>query len=150
MSWRVVVIGHNAKLDYQMGYLVVRSQDVLRISLSEIGLLIIESTAVSLTSYLLNEMTKKKIKVIFCDEKKKSIFGISAFALWNRRWISFFRHISTLRMTLIQEVLNNHPFCFLFRHSKSPQLDQLLIIDPSDRSFVDNSRIHMLRIDLRN
>lgn len=70
MSWRVVVIGHNAKLDYQMGYLVVRSQDVLRISLSEIGLLIIESTAVSLTSYLLNEMTKKKIKVIFCDEKR--------------------------------------------------------------------------------
>ena len=70
MSWRVVVIGHNAKLDYQMGYLVVRSQDVLRISLSEIGLLIIESTAVSLTSYLLNELTKKKIKVIFCDEKR--------------------------------------------------------------------------------
>ena len=53
-------------------------------------------------------------------------------------------------MTLIQEVLNNHSFCFLFRHSKSPQLDQLLIIDPSDRGFVDNSRIHMLRIDLRN
>lgn len=70
MSWRVVVIGHNAKLDYQLGYLVVRSQNVLRISLSEIGLLIIESTAVSLTSYLLNEMTKKKIKVIFCDEKR--------------------------------------------------------------------------------
>lgn len=44
MSWRVVVIGHNAKLDYQLGYLVVRSQNVLRISLSEIGLLIIEST----------------------------------------------------------------------------------------------------------
>lgn len=70
MSWRTVVIGHNAKLDYQMGYLVVRNREVLRISLSEIGLLIIESTAVSLTSYLLNELMKKKIKVIFCDEKR--------------------------------------------------------------------------------
>lgn len=70
MSWRTVVIGHNAKLDYQMGYLVVRNREVLRISLSEIGLLIIESTAVSLTSYLLNELMKKKIKVIFCNEKR--------------------------------------------------------------------------------
>lgn len=70
MSWRTVVIGHNAKLDYQMGYLVVRNREVLRISLSEIGLLIIESTEVSLTSYLLNELMKKKIKVIFCDEKR--------------------------------------------------------------------------------
>lgn len=70
MSWRTVVIEHNAKLDYQMGYLVVRNREVLRISLSEIGLLIIESTAVSLTSYLLNELMKKKIKVIFCDEKR--------------------------------------------------------------------------------
>jgi hypothetical protein len=33
MSWRTVVIGHNAKLDYQMGYLVVRNREVLRISI---------------------------------------------------------------------------------------------------------------------
>lgn len=33
-------------------------------------MLIIESTAVSMTSYLLNELVKNKIKVVFCDEKR--------------------------------------------------------------------------------
>lgn len=70
MSWRTVVISQNAKLDYQMGYLVVRCRETKKIYLKEIGTLIIESTAVSLTSYLLSELIKNKIKVIFCDEKR--------------------------------------------------------------------------------
>lgn len=70
MSWRTVVINSNAKLDYQLGYLVVRKDSVKKVYLSEIRVLIIESTAVSLTAALLNELTKKKIKVIFCDEKR--------------------------------------------------------------------------------
>ena len=70
MSWRTVVISGNAKLDYQMGYMVVRRMDTVKIHLSEIEILIIESTAVSLTAALLSELSKKKIKVIFCDEKR--------------------------------------------------------------------------------
>lgn len=70
MSWRTVVISNTAKLDYQMGYMVVRKDDVTKIHLSEIEILIVESTAVSLTAALLSELTKKKIKVIFCDEKR--------------------------------------------------------------------------------
>ena len=41
-----------------------------KIHLSEISLLMVESTAVSLTAALLAELTKLKIKVIFCDEKR--------------------------------------------------------------------------------
>ena len=70
MSWRTVVIASSAKLDYQMGYLVVRKDTVTKIHLSEIRLLLIESTAVSLTVALLAELTDKKIKVIFCDAKR--------------------------------------------------------------------------------
>lgn len=70
MSWRTVVISSNAKLDYQMGYMVVRRMDTTKIHLSEMEILIVESTAVSLTATLLNELSKKKIKVIFCDEKR--------------------------------------------------------------------------------
>lgn len=70
MSWRTVVISKNAKLDYQIGYLVVRGQDTKKIHLNEVGTLVIESTAVSLTVYLLSELVKHKIKVIFCDEKR--------------------------------------------------------------------------------
>ena len=71
MSWRVVVVSSKSKLDYKMDYLVVRSADtVKRIHLSEISVLLIESTAVSLTAYLLCELSKRKISVIFCDEKR--------------------------------------------------------------------------------
>lgn len=70
MSWRVIVITKRAKLDYQLGYLIVRSEEITKIHLGEIGTLLIESTAVSLTTSLLAELTKKKIKVIFCDEKR--------------------------------------------------------------------------------
>lgn len=70
MSWRTVVITKSAKLDYQLGYMVVRMEDVVKIHISEISVLMIETTSVSLTAALLCELTKKKIKVIFCDEKR--------------------------------------------------------------------------------
>lgn len=70
MSWRVIVISKRAKLDLQMGYMVVRGEEVTKIHLGEIATLLIESTAVSLTTSLLAELTKRKVKVIFCDEKR--------------------------------------------------------------------------------
>lgn len=70
MSWRIVVISRSAKLDYKMDYLIVRQEEITKIHLSEIYTLIIESTAVAITASLLSELTKRKIKVIFCDEKR--------------------------------------------------------------------------------
>ena len=70
MSWRTVVISKSSKLDYQMGYMVVRQDITTKIHLGEIAVVIIETTAVSLTVALLSELTKKKVKVIFCDEKR--------------------------------------------------------------------------------
>ncbi|MBU5480284.1 type II CRISPR-associated endonuclease Cas1 [Blautia sp. MSJ-19] len=70
MSWRVVVITKRAKLDLQLGKMVVRSEETIKIVLSEISTILIESTAVSLTTSLIAELAKRKIKVIFCDEKR--------------------------------------------------------------------------------
>lgn len=70
MSWRTIVISKRAKLDLQLGYMVVRSEEITKIVLSEISTILIESTAVSLTTSLLAELSKRKIKVIFCDEKR--------------------------------------------------------------------------------
>lgn len=64
------MISSTAKLDYQLGYLVVRKDVTTKIYLSEISMLLIESTSVSLTASLLCELVKHKIKVIFCDEKR--------------------------------------------------------------------------------
>lgn len=71
MSWRIVAITSRAKLDYKMNYLVVRtSEETKRININEISVLIIESTGVSLTAYLLSELIKSKVYVLFCDEKR--------------------------------------------------------------------------------
>lgn len=70
MSFRTVVITKRAKLDLQLNHMVIRMENITKIHLSEISVLLIESTAVSLTTSLLAELTKRKIKVIFCDEKR--------------------------------------------------------------------------------
>ncbi len=49
--------------------MVVRSDEIQRIFIDEMALLIIENTSVSLTASLLNELNKKKVKIIFCNEQ---------------------------------------------------------------------------------
>ena len=73
MSWRIVVIENLAKLDYKMGYMVVRGLETKRVLLDEIGILLIENPAVSLTGILIEALTEKKIKVIFCDRKRNPV-----------------------------------------------------------------------------
>ncbi len=70
MSWRTVVVSKSAKLDYQMGYMIVRQEETTKIFLNEISTVVIETTAVSITGSLMSELIKNKIKVIFCDEKR--------------------------------------------------------------------------------
>ncbi len=80
MSWRVVVVSSNSKLDYKMDYLVVRRADsIKRVHLSEISVLLIESTAVSLTAYLLCELARRKINVVFCDGKRMPFGAFQPF-----------------------------------------------------------------------
>ena len=70
MSFRTVVIGKRSKLDLRMGYLVIRRDDeTMRVFLDEINTLIVENPACCVTGCLLAELVKRKIKVIFCDEK---------------------------------------------------------------------------------
>ena len=70
MSWRTIIISSQSKLDYKMGFLVIRTDEVKRVYLDEIAILVIENPAVSLTGCLIEALTEKKIKVVFCDSKR--------------------------------------------------------------------------------
>ena len=71
MSWRTVIVSSHAKLDLQVGFMQIRGDDgVRRIILDEIDVLMVESTAVSLTAALLAELVERKVRVIFCDRKR--------------------------------------------------------------------------------
>lgn len=100
MSWRTVVVTGVSKLDYNMGYVVVRKLgETIRVHISEIGLLMIESTTSSVTTALLAELTKNKVKVVFCDEKHNpssqlvAVYGSHDTSAKIRRQIHFSENI---------------------------------------------------------
>lgn len=70
MSWRVVEIKSRCKLDLNLGYMVVRGEETKKIFLDEIAILILENPAISLTGSLLLALTEKKVRIIFCDNKR--------------------------------------------------------------------------------
>lgn len=79
MAFRTVLITGRSKLDLRLNYLVVRGERETKIHLSEITMLILESTAISITAALMVELIKNKIKVIFCDEKHLPCFQLMGF-----------------------------------------------------------------------
>ena len=74
MGFRTVVVGSHCKLEYSLNFLIFKTaEETKRILLDEINSLIVESTAVAITTSLLAELVKHKINVIFCDEKHNPI-----------------------------------------------------------------------------
>ena len=70
MSFRTVVITKQSRLNYKNRYLVVKQEnDEKYIHLSEIDTIIVDSISVSISTYLLKEISDNKINIIFCDEK---------------------------------------------------------------------------------
>lgn len=132
MSWRQVVITGCAKLDYKMDYLVVRKQEeTKKIYIGEIALLLIESTAVSLTSTLISELIRKKVKVVFCDEKHNPQSELSPFygchdsSLKIRQQISWDEEIKKLIWTeIVTEKIRNQ-MNLLYKLGYMEQADML-------------------------
>lgn len=80
MSFRTVVITNKSKLNYKNRFLVVKKDlEEQYIHLSEIDTLIVDSISVSISSYLLKELSDYKINVIFCDEKHNPYGELSSF-----------------------------------------------------------------------
>lgn len=132
MSWRVVVISSSAKLDYKMNHLVVRQEGITKIHLSEISIVMIETTAVSLTASLLAELTKRKIKVIFCDEKRNpsseliGYYGCHDTSIKVRRQMEWTAEIKELIWTeiVVEKIKNQLDFLKDIGKMEATLLDQ--------------------------
>ena len=98
MSFRTVVISRKSKISYKNRFLVVkREEDEKYIHLSEIDTIIVDSIAVSISSYLLKELADNKINIIFCDEKHNPFGELN----------SFYSSHNTSKKILIQTNWNN-------------------------------------------
>lgn len=70
MPFRNVIVSERCKLEYSLNYLICRKgMEEKRILLDEIKTIMIQTTQVSITTNLITMISKKKIKLIFCDEK---------------------------------------------------------------------------------
>ena len=80
MSFRTVVVTKQAKLSYKNRFLVVKQDiDEKYVHLSEIDTIIVDSISVSISSYLLKELSDNKINIIFCDEKHNPYGELRSF-----------------------------------------------------------------------
>lgn len=146
MSWRTVVIGSRAKLDFKMNYMIVRKDvEITKIYIDEIYMLMIESTAVSITGVLLNELAKAKVKVVFCDEKRNpaselvSFYGSHNSSKRCREQIGWGEDIQALVWTAIVRRKIENQKALLSRENKpearllGDYLDELTINDETQR-----------------
>lgn len=135
MGWRTVVVSKSSKLDLKLGYMVIRdSEETIRVHISEISVLIVENTASSITTALLNELTKQKIKVIFCDEKRNpsseliSYYGCHDTSMKIRSQIEWLPLSKQAVWTTIvrEKIRNQRDNLFYFNLSEYQLLDKYL------------------------
>lgn len=80
MSFRTVVITRQSKISYKNRFLVVKQESEENfIHLSEIDTIIVDSISVSISAYLLKELSDNKINIIFCDEKHNPFGELSSY-----------------------------------------------------------------------
>lgn len=137
MSWRTVIITKRAKLDLKTGYLVIRTEEgIKKIYLDELSVLIIEDPAVSITGCLIAALNEKKIKVIFCDEKRSpacelvSYYGSHDTSDRIRKQIKWNDDVKTYIWTEIVSEKIRHQAAFLKeigKYTESELLDSYLL-----------------------
>ncbi|MCL2357394.1 MAG: type II CRISPR-associated endonuclease Cas1 [Defluviitaleaceae bacterium] len=71
MGFRVLVINTHSKLSYKNNHLYFKAEGrVEPIHLSEIDMLVLETTDIAITTMLLAKLMRQNTCVIFCDEKR--------------------------------------------------------------------------------
>lgn len=91
MGWRTIIINKHSKLSYKNNHLMFKSVDQHdMVHLSEIDVLVLETTDITLTSMLVKRLIDYNVLVIFCDEKRLPIGRLLPF---------YARHDSSLQLS---------------------------------------------------
>ncbi|MCD2223586.1 type II CRISPR-associated endonuclease Cas1 [Listeria cossartiae] len=147
MGWRTVVVNSHSKLSYKNQHLVFKSAyQHEMIHLSEIDVLILETTDITLTTMLINCLVAENILILFCDDKRLPIGKVLPF---------YGRHDSSLQLSkqlgwdselksevwteiISQKILNQSTFLSMLDYDeKADSLiklhETLEIFDPTNR-----------------
>ena len=139
MSWRTVVVSRRAKLDMKMGCLVVRSEEeTKKVHLDEISVLILENTAVSITGSLISALSEKKIKVIFCDEKRNPSCELVSYNGSHDNSLKIRKQIAW------SEVIKTSVWTEIIAEKIRKQVEFLVALDKKDEALMLMDYIHEL------
>ncbi|WP_242694621.1 type II CRISPR-associated endonuclease Cas1 [Pseudogracilibacillus auburnensis] len=69
MTWRTVVLTKDSKISLRLNHLVIMSDEMTTIPLSEIGQVVIDNPNIVMTGHILNALSQNKITTIICNNK---------------------------------------------------------------------------------
>lgn len=91
MGWRTVIVNSHSKLSYSNNYLIYKSSMTTeKVHLSEIDILVLETTDIVLTTMLIKRLVDENILLLFCDDKRLPIGKLLPF---------YARHDSSLQLS---------------------------------------------------
>lgn len=148
MGWRTLIITQHTKVSFQMGQVVIKSVDkTFQVPLSDINLLIFETTQATVTSYVIQKLIKNDVRVIFCDENYLPVGEIQGYYSNNKRvknieqqgnWLRkrkelLWQQLVTCKMLNQQQVLRALQ---LDEEALTPHIANILVGDSSNREAV--------------
>lgn len=147
MGFRTIVVNSHCKLSYKNNHLVYRSETGAEmIHLSEIDLLICETTDIALTTMLISKLMDASVLVIFCDEKRLPkaqllpFYGRHDCALSLKRQLNWDndRKADVWTSIIYQKINNQEKFLihndFILKAKRISKLkSELKTLDPSNR-----------------
>ncbi len=147
MGWRTVVVNTHSKLSYKNNHLIFKdAQRTEMIHLSEIDILLLETTDIVLTTMLIKRLVDENIVLIFCDDKRLPIANLVPLSARHDSSLQLSRQIAwseevkaEVWTTIIAQKILNQSFyleeCGF--HQKSQSLISLYngleLFDPSNR-----------------
>lgn len=147
MGWRTVVVNTHSKLSYKNNHLIFKDASRTElIHLSEVDILLLETTDIVLSTMLIKRLVDENILVIFCDDKRLPTAMLMPY---------YARHDSSLQLSnqitwsedvkaevwttiIAQKILNQAMYlgdCGFFEKSQSviDLYSGLELFDPSNR-----------------
>ncbi|WP_071131841.1 type II CRISPR-associated endonuclease Cas1 [Enterococcus timonensis] len=147
MGWRTVIVNEHSKLSYTNNHLIFKTPfEHKLIHLSEIDVIILETTDITITTMLIKRLVDENILVLFCDDKRLPIGKLLPF---------YGRHDSSLQLTrqlswndsrkaevwteiISQKILNQSQFLAMQNYPEKAEAlkefqQKLELFDPSNR-----------------
>jgi len=147
MGWRTIVVNQHSKLSYKNNHLIYKdSSRTEMIHLSEIDILLLETTDIVLSTMLIKRLSDENILVVFCDDKRLPVaqlmpyYGKHDSSLQFSKQIEWTEQVKGVVWTEIisQKIFNQAVFLYeVGLDKKSESLtrlyEELQIFDPTNR-----------------